>query len=835
MKKSILTKIILAMVMLAMVFALVACGGNDKPDPDPGDDDKPKPTEPTFADKLLEVIAGASPILETVKGIKADSNIGAELALGVEYKGADAAAKKYTVDIKGNIAATNPELLVNYKHSDGQDYFTLGYKGGKLYLQQPLTAVNNGKTAKTDKVVADVTGLNYAVADLMSILMDVLADVAANETLKNFQLNSIVENEQFKSILSSVESMDLISIKSDATGHTLTMAEDKFGMVLDLLGRIDGLSDIMGVVKGLFEDGYPALEIKVGLDSAQKDKPINALEIGYSFDDSYGKIVVDLPKFSLDSRANVSFDNDYKAQALEAVIDAELARRGVKAQLSVAANPDLSADGKNLAYAELDINGNKAQGYFNGNKVVFDTNAVYTAINGGSSGNIITKPANTLYGATLQGEQDTIIKMLNKAAADAKANYLANKGKVDNTPAASTEPSLGILGNIYKLIGGDVKKLETTVEGKKAYRDPTEKEMLEQVDALIGDYVKFEIDTTSNEGNYLNTVKNIIEKFAEGDDWIIGWDLIKVNNDGKLVGINSFGDLLTFENWINMTDGKVTPPTGTNGVFGIVNWNTDNWEGGIKLSGAGNDKGLLDAVALFVQGREFVRMDDETPVYNPVEITAESIADFMNYYIGALGYYMEDGVVFTAAEKAAIAKIDEDYEKSTKSVTEKKKHKEDLKVYYNTTSADKVLRILVGYAGTASENQLLDMINGGAYLYVGSKSGEGIYGYIGLKSADKDYIKLGAKLGFVANTVDANAKAFIEKIGEAAHQELTNHEDKLDDEGQKIPVLGEDGKQLVVDGKPVFEQEYPIGDKLIGELLDMFYAYCEYQPAVAAQ
>ena len=73
-KSSLLTKIMISLVLVALVFALVACGKKD--------DDKKKPTptptvEKTLAEQVVEIIQGVNPVLKVFNDTKADGTLGA--------------------------------------------------------------------------------------------------------------------------------------------------------------------------------------------------------------------------------------------------------------------------------------------------------------------------------------------------------------------------------------------------------------------------------------------------------------------------------------------------------------------------------------------------------------------------------------------------------------------------------------------------------------------------------------------------------------------------------------------------------------------------------------
>lgn len=744
-KSSILFKIMLAMLLVALVFALVACGdnggtGGGGTGGDDNDDDNQ--TTASLSEQVTEILKGVNPLLATVNSIKADSTVSVDLGFTIDFEHGvnsedEQIAGSYTLDVLGNIDSTSPEFSIVYK-SDGKEWVNFTFKNNVVYLAQPLTAVNTANDV--DKVSANVTALNPAVRDLMSVVMDAIAGVVTvipSEIPENIMemnnIGSMIDNMQ-----SALTEMGF-EIQALSNGNRIQLNQDIIELVLGMLGN--NLPSIVTQLLDVVKEQMGSLPT-VTLDIYQSGGVVSGLAIGYSFDEThYGTLNLDI-SLSTTSKVSVSAPSGYTNQALQAVVEAALPLKDLEATLTASVNPDLSVDGKNLAYASLKINEALLEGYFNGTTAYFDMAAAYEALNA-------TAPTNTVYSAALT---NSIVNLLNNGAAKVKENYFANKENTDDSEetgdTVEAAPSKGILGTIYELLGGELALVD------KAYVDPTEAQMMAQIRKIAGDYVTFTITD-----DYFGTVKNILVKFAENDTWLIGWNLV---DETKVAAYTSFESLIEdYKAWTN------DAPSDANGIYGIFNWDTDAYCGGVILAGEGETKGFLDAVNVFVcHGK------DEDG--NPIAFTSEYLSGgFANYYIAALGYYLPDGVIFTAEQKAAIDAIDKSfYDDGEITAAE---HKTALEAYYTTANANRVITMLIGYAPEGSDNYLKTLIDDGVYLFLGSVKDEGVNGYIGLRQSIDDesqvFVQIGASIGFVSNTVENDAKGV--DIDEEAAVELT--------------------------------------------------------------
>ena len=827
-RSSIFTKIMLAMVLIALVFALVAC--NNTGDDDGGGTETPPPEEKaTLAEQLVDIIKAAGPLITTINGIEAGSTVSADVTATVDYK-SGANSGNYSVALAGNINSTSPELTANFKNGS-TEWLGLTYVGNKVYLNQPLTAVNTA--SDHDKIVADVTALAPAVNDIMYIVMDALAGLNIDVDFDSLatELGKLIAQFDSSGAIS-----DMIQITSSDNGNTITLTPETINMVMGLLPMFLP-ENIISIVNTIIPTGTAMPTITLEVRHNETDG-INGLKLAYEFaDGDKGSLDLDL-SLSTSSKVTVSAPSGYVNKPLVANLSASLPQKGADVALGLMVNPDFSAKGKNLAYATAAINGeHQVNGFFDGQAVYFDTGALYDALNAGNNENLVTKPANTQYKATLQKgkvgalQATTLIDMINEGAKSIKDNYIDNKGKDDNTSSGddtSTAPSKGILVTIYEWLGGTA----TIKDG--AYVDPTEAEMLKALDNNIGEYVRFNVD----EDEYYKVLKNILTLFNDNEEWLIGVDLIKDDFAGK---INGLTDFITFGNWINTVEANA------DGIYGIFDWDTETWSGGATLTKAGANNDFLDAVNVFV----CLGLDADN---NPIDITSDNISEFMNYYIAALGYYVdgfyspEQMQAIDAADKALlIAKnvylASNKTEADAQTLAEAEAaHKTALEAYYTAANANRVIEMLIGYTGT--DNYLKELIDGGVYVGIGCNEGKGLNGYIALASDNTaeavTYAMIAGSIGFFDTEYSIDELVSAVVIDKENAQELYAPE-VTTDEAYKVIDTWEDGTLKVdADGNYIYKMDgdnfvysnrYANGEKLLNELYSAFLAYMDYEKA----
>lgn len=827
-RSSIFTKIMLAMVLIALVFALVACN-NTGDDDDDTDSVTPPEEKATLAEQLVDIIKAAGPLITTINGIEAGSTVSADVKAVVEYVSGTNSGK-YTVGLAGNINSTSPELTANFKNGS-TEWLGLTYVGNKVYLNQPLTAVNTA--SDHDKIVADVTALAPAVNDIMYIVMDALAGLKIDVDFDKLaeDLGGLIGTIDASGTIS-----EMIQIETTSAGNKITLTSATLKNILPLVKA--ALSDFADIIDQIAAQTLPDISLEIRHNSTDG---INGLNLAYKFaEDNKGSLDLDL-SLSTSSKVTVSAPSGYTGKNLVANLSAALPQKGAEVDLGVMINPDFSAKGKNLALASAVINKEySVNGFFDGQAVYFDTAALYDALNSGNNQSLVTKPEKTQYKATLQKgkvgdlKATTLVDMINEGAKSVKDKYIANKEKDDNTSSGddtSTAPSKGILVTIYEWLGG---KATTDKDGK--YVDPTAAEMLKALDNNIGEYVRFNVD----EDEYYKVLKNILTLFNDNEKWLIGVDLIKNDFADK---INGLTDFITFGNWINDVEKNA------DGIYGIFDWDTATWSGGATLVKDGDNNDFLDAVNVFV----CLGLDADK---KPVDITSDNISEFMNYYIAALGYYV-DGFYFPeqmqaidAADKALLIAKNV-YLASDKGTAAQKAlaeaeaaHKTALEAYYTAANANRIIAMLIGYTGT-TDNYLKELIDGGVYVGIGCNKDKGLNGYIVLASDNTaeavTYAMIAGSIG-LSDEYDIDELINDITIVKENAQELYAPEVTTDDAYRVIDTWEDGTLKVDADGNYIYKKDgdnfvysnrYANGEKVLGELYDAFIAYMNYEKKAA--
>ena len=840
-KSSLLTKIMLSLVLVALVFALVACNGDkESSNPTP----KPQPQEQTLAEQVVEIIQGVNPILKVVNDTKSDGTLGADLSLSVKYD-IGGNSNDLALAVKANASTTDPAAQISFKLKS-QEWVNLTVNGGKVYLVQPLTAVNTNN--ETDGIQADIAALAPAVTDIMSIAMDVIDGMAINLPADLATTVGEMLNQMGSGITT------LIKIDKTGNGYKLVLGSDIMGAVSTLVvpGVVGGtLTSLVGkdlsdkAVKAIqdFLDEKPELSIEIGMNNGA----ISGLAIGYKLGADTASLNLD---FSL-SNERVSITNPTVGNnALNIGAVAELAQKNLKAEAEVYGVADFSAELKNLVFATAKINNAESKGYFNGQTVYFDTNAVYEGLGQPA-------PENTKYNVTIGNiNKDTyaktntsVVKMINEAASNVKADYFNKKGASNASYAdAAAAPSKNLNQTVYELLGGKL----VLKKDNKSYEDVSEKDVMTKLNEKIGDYIRFELDTSSSKDNYFNTVKNILTLFGQNDQWIIGYDLIKgTGTTVDLSGLTKMDDFMTFGNWINMEGGKVKVPANMNGVFGIFNWDTTNYHGGVILSKEGVQNDLLDVVNVFVTTKKNTDGSYE-------DVDAEFIAEFADYYVAALGYFMGEYDEATMEKidaidmKYAYAKFQYASEAITKEAFEKEKeaHKNALKAYYTSAVANKVFTKILGVSfEDSTRSYLAQLIEDGLYLHLGSEKDKGINGFIEIKDSlegTKSYAFVSGHINVVANNINEkvsewniNTEDFATDLFTPA--KVTENDDDADYYAKIATVENTNVKQVqkrvegdseiyeyakeVIDGKTQYNDRYTALEDLLESLGGAIMSY----------
>lgn len=731
MKKNVL-KILLALVMVALVFAMVACnGGGNNPNnggnttKDCGDGkhvdanndgkcdkcgkDVPKTVEKVSLDtELKKLIGQVGPYVDTLKEVKKDSKVGIDVGLGAyySYTGTNAAAGNFKLNVKGNLSANDPQaeigLTLNGQNAkdDGEDYFKLGYKGGKIYITEALNKINNknGSTVEANKMAMNVAAIEDGIKNVAGVGMEYLAYLGGLDALKNLDLVGLID-----SLGEQIGGFDalggFIKPNTTATATEFTIDEEGVKGILGLLsvaginlesysGTIDTVLDyadrVLGFSQSIFglEEGekltyalimsnyLPSLTIRANYEG----EALNSIDIAIAMNEinfEFG-LSVKLATFGIDKTVSISGTGTEKDIA--GAINVNLGRKGLEGVLEYVINTGdaLAKDGNTVASARLTVNGQEAvKAMFDGQKVYMDASKAFEAIGATAPADTkLTYKSDFAWRFYADGDKTkdpeytatSLVDALNHGLKGIKYTEPVKKDNKDDKQEPK-DPAAGIFTTIYNILVG--KDNKWTGEAPATLGD-----VIELLDKKIGSghtngsFLKF--DLVDANGKALDI----------GD---IGANIVKIHNDNKA---------------------KLTESV-----------NADGTEAGATLIGKteGETKAtdLVDYVASFIklpkiEAGAFVIEND---AFVPAEIDKDMIG---NYIELAFGLYPADGQFADYVNIGIIEKIvGVDYEQ---------------------------------------------ILNNGIYAYAKYEKGAGLKGSIGLRATKADtegYVEIGASIGLV--------------------------------------------------------------------------------------
>lgn len=294
MKKNVL-KILLALVMVAMVFALVACGGGDsgssgggkKKDNDPGTNEPAKvDAVAALTSAINEVVGGVAPYFSSLQAIKADSEVGVDIGVGGYYdnSGSNASAGNFKLTLQGNAKAEDPELKVAFsldesKSGAGKDYVAIGYQDGSLYITEPLSLINAEKDSKgkskgqPNSIEMDATMLKAGINNVAGFGMEKLEGVVG--VLGDFSLDTTVKDilDKNESMIKMVAGFITPDTTSNSKEIALVITSTNVGKIIGAVSTfIDGWDDIIGTVDNVLATAYDSFGLYVNANTIGIDK-----------------------------------------------------------------------------------------------------------------------------------------------------------------------------------------------------------------------------------------------------------------------------------------------------------------------------------------------------------------------------------------------------------------------------------------------------------------------------------------------------------------------------------------------------------------------------------
>ncbi len=128
--------------------------------------------EETPITQLLNLVKGLGTFVTTFNQTTASDTLSADVAIGGFFmKGEDEDSKNsIALSVKANARKDTPEFMVDFKLNE-KKYVTLGFKGNKIYVREPINLLKDGKEATADAFYMDVAALDDSVDELMEFVM----------------------------------------------------------------------------------------------------------------------------------------------------------------------------------------------------------------------------------------------------------------------------------------------------------------------------------------------------------------------------------------------------------------------------------------------------------------------------------------------------------------------------------------------------------------------------------------------------------------------------------------------------------------------------------------
>jgi hypothetical protein len=828
MKRNLWVKLGLAIIVVMMIASLAACSTSDT---DNTVVDEPEVEETTgLFDELVNIIQSVQPLVTTLNGVEETSTVGVDAAIGAEYNLGTDAIGDYSLDIMGNIKATDPEAQISIKDNtltdDAVNMIYLAYKDGMAYLKEPVTALNTDNTADTTKV--DLTAMTSDINIIMDVAMYELAKVYVDIDFTT--LGTSIEEVIADASLTEEDLSSYLTISTTETGNKLTVPATSAKLIVSLLNdmAISG-KDIEPVVNAIVNTifstdagfSYILNDItfpNIYIEATIVDGTLTGIELGFDYegvsdttkDGQYADLYIDLTTFSTATTTTITAPS-YVVKTMQVGLDAAMTQKGVSADL------DLYVTGNMEDQTSVLVNG--TLGLYNNGLTPSIVNAFYN----GSSAYIDMLGAYTAVGATTEDSEVysaeyNMYTHMNDALTEWQTE--CKSGVVEEEVAG-----LSMFQSIYDFLGGDMSLL---VEVDGVTPDPTQVQMLEALDDKIGNYVRFDIPTT-NYGALITTIS---------DEWTVNADTIE--------------SIISEETaWADIADG------GT-------------WTGNLFLTQDGDDNDLLDIVNLFVC--DYV--DGEK-----VDIDSTFLTDYCNRYLALLALTDSDLLIVNenvAAYKAAVEALDDEllyYKNQYKNgtITEDEynekvtDHNEALKfavgIGDNTTLtadyfADLVMKEIFGFSSenALGSNYFNEFIDSGITAKVTCVKGDGLNGGIELwANVNDEAINYITVEGFIkVIDIDVTSGTDFSTVGATVltekdtpisgddHKEIATWDDgtlKLDMANSSETLLNyiyidEDGEETTEIADAVYVEYYPNADALQDDLWDILEYYKDIELAV---
>lgn len=755
-KKNVL-RILLAFVVVALMFAMVACGnknsngksgkgsggsgsgsqqqggnggGNGGENGEEGGGGSQTGGEKTNVEKLEEAITGiinnVGPLLNTVAGIEEDSVVGADLGIGGYVNGEDGSEKhNFLISLAANASGDLEKQLPEAKFAvsvDNKDYFGLGYKGGNAYLTEGLNLINS-TASSSNKIKMDVSYLEDGINNAAAFGMKNLAVAAAKLKEANIDLQALVipllsgkDEEGNDAGLMGINLYEILGELLEVTEGTnkmvIELPKDKVYKVTN--GKADP-NCVIGILEGLPAAliNWAEVEDMINdyIDKAASAIGFIGLDETITFLSEGTTLRSLLETYEPSLKITAGYDNDGALNSLRLGI-ALNKTNPIEIGLNINLNTFSTAKTATISFSDRDF---KAKSL---------TSTVKAQLGQKVTGELTLNLNTATAFASLDSEIVSATLKLNGKAA-AKAGYNGQVLAFDASDAVTSdilEDSLQV--KFYQDFGFNIKEgLKDWLEGigqESGSNAPADDEEDEDVPMMVSlyNFVAGMFDADAWDGEDEPSFNDILDVAIVGINPMVSKyladDIKLVDNEGAARDINDIiGDIVAvFEE-------------NEDSLFEAIDH--DESEAWAVLFND-NGKNLIEFAGSFVKIPAIVDGKfSETETTNDFGDTFEEKAQFFKNYVVAL-FAMDD-------EDAA-----ENYGEWNENV---------LRIFgVDTTNGfnESIFETVLGYSYSK-------IIDDGIVAYAGTEKDGGLNGYVGFCSANTEeeevYVELGASIGFV--------------------------------------------------------------------------------------
>lgn len=830
MKKSLIAKLVLMLFVLVLIGGMAVACGPKEPDDQTPDDDEPIVEETSLTEELVTVIKSIGPLVTTLNEIEEDSELNADLGIGVSFdfgtnKSGEKIKGEYGLDLKTNLSGQNPQinLALNMKGSDDKtNSVVIAYKNGQGYIKQPITKINT-KDGGHDEVGLDLTSMKGSIETIVSGLMytlsgDSIKDEVDESTGAQISKKGELLNLDFDALGTTIESL----LKTIDLSSFIELSTNSETGISKLTITSANARSIIGVVSSMLPANIKGIVNTVinNISSDANGEGLNYI-IAEDSDFIFPNIFIEV-KSGDAGLEKLSLGIDYEGIGVEdkennrAALNININKFATSNKTSNAVtvdcpNKDIKSFKLNLeALVPLkDISG-ELNAYLTGDTMI-DKDGVQTSSSTLANGQVILKksgqPILTTNGF-FEGET-AYFKFVPTGVEDSAMSYKAsikNRGTTEETinntiniyalmensltnwynglkeekvvePVdPNAEPELSLMQKIYQMLGGDVDALDNQKDSK-AKVDPTEKQMIKALFNKFGD--------------------NLLPLFSASQQKEL---------DTYTALINALSDSLSEKLEIAKT------------IFSEEKkWSEiesgSKWVGTIDLVKEGANNDLLDVVNLFICRGKNAAGEAEP-------FTVEYLTNVVNRYVALLARTEITENAEIVLYNMAVAELDNEllfwenmYENGyiTEEVLKEKRdaHYEGLAFEENKVNghtaqyfANLVISQFIGYepenANIETDNYLEALINSGIKGYVSCEKDGGLNGGIGFyydcntENGEKTLIDLSGS----ASIVDKDVATGVYDLGDAeaiaAIKDLTDikyYADTDNNRGDNLKVI----------------------------------------------